>query len=176
MKSTENMPISEGDNEIRIPKIRYKQVAYVDEANSVFNGDVTPIPSVLIEYLSKTELQTFAVIIKQIREHGYCIMRLETMATYLGLSRVSLANTISKLKSMGILSYDQYGKRKKRIVNFDTIQKLHDVLRDRKPGAAAALRKRVKIKNINNLSDMDIKFLDNNFSWHDDPEEEEEYN
>lgn len=176
MKPAQNTPIAESDDEIKIPKIRYKQVAYVEASDKVFNGDITPIPSVLIEYLNKTELQTFAIILKQIREHGYCIMRIETMAAYLGVSRVSLANTTSRLKSMGILNYDSYGKRRNRTINFEAIQKLHDLLNGRKPGAAPALRKRVKSKDINKLSDSDIKFIENHFTWHEDEDEDEEYN
>lgn len=175
MKSTKNIPIAEGNDEIKIPKIRYKQVAYVEASDKVFNGDITPIPSILIEYLNKTELQTFALILKQIRDHGYCIMRIETMKTYLGMSHVSLANTMSKLKSMGIINYDQCGKRKNRTINFDAIQKLQDLLKGRKPGAAPALRKRIKSKDISKLSEADIKFIDTYYTWHDDPDEDEEY-
>lgn len=167
--------INEEDGEIKIPTIKYRQVAYVEASDKVFQGEVTPIPSVLIEYLNKTELQTFAVILKQIREHGYCIMRIETMASYLDVSKVSLANTMTKLKSMGFLCYNQYGKRKNRTINFDTIQKLSKLLQDRKPGAAPALRKRVKSKDINKLNDSDIKFIETKYTWHNDIDEDEEY-
>lgn len=175
MKIRKNPTIREGEYEIRIPKVSYKQVACVEAANKVFQGDITPIPSVLIEYLSKTELQTFAIILKQIREHGYCIMRIEGIASYIGVSRVSLANTMSRLKSMGLICYDNCGKRRNRTINFDVIQKLNDLLKDRKPGATAALRKKVKTKNIEELSDSDIQLLDTNYTWHNNEDEDEEY-
>lgn len=166
---------NEADGEIQIPTIKYRQVAYVEASDKVFQGEVTPIPTVLIEYLNKTELQTFAVILKQIREHGYCIMRIETMASYLGVSKVSLANTMTKLKSMGIINYNQFGKRRNRTINFDTVQKLSTLLQNRKPGATPALRKRVKSKDINKLTDSDIKFIETQYTWHNDIDEDEEY-
>ena len=67
-KVIQKKPISDEDGTVVMPKIQYKAVKYVDSEKK-FEGEITPIPSVLIEYLDKVELKVFAHIMRQLREN-----------------------------------------------------------------------------------------------------------
>lgn len=170
-----NFPIQEKANDIKIPQIKYKRVAYI-ESDKVFTGDITPIPSVLVDYLDKCELRIFAIVLRSIREKGFCIIRMEDIAKVLNISFVSASSAMTRLKKMGIIEYSSYGKRKDKSINFATVQRLSEILQDKKLGAAAALRKKVNHSNINRLSQSALDYLEKNYSWNDDPLEDEEYN
>lgn len=169
-----NFPIQEKVDDIKIPQIKYRKVSYID-ADKVFTGDIVPIPSVLIDYLDKYELKAFSIVLRQIRETGHCIVRLESMAKNLDVSYVSISAAMTRLKKMGIIDYHPYGRNREKTINFNTIQILHDFLKDAKPGATSALRKKAANSNINKLPDTAIKYIETNYRWHDDPLEDEEY-
>lgn len=175
MDFTQQLPIQDGDSGVKIPMIRYKTTADIG-ADKVFTGSVVPIPSVLVEYLDKTELKIFAIVLKQIRERGICYLRVESIARNLGLTAASISNATSRLRKMGILTYVPYGKKREKIINFNAIQMLEDLMRDKKPGAIPALRKRNNLQNIEQTCQRNIDFINKNYSWHDDPDEDEEYN
>lgn len=174
MDLKQQLPITDSDDGIRMPIIRYKTTANVG-SEKVFTGNVVPIPSVLIEYLDKVELKIFSIILKHIREHGVCYVRIGTMARNLGVTPVSIANATSRLRKMGILEYTNRGKKREKSINFNAIQKLEDYLKDKKPGAASALRKKNGLQNVENISQYVIEVINAKYSWHDDPEEDEEY-
>lgn len=169
-----NFPIQEKVDDIKIPQIKYRKVAYVD-ADKVFTGDITPIPSVLVDYLDKCELRIFAIILRSIRGKSFCITRVEDIAKALNISFVSASSALTRLKKMGIIEYASYGKRKDKSINFDTVQKLHEILHDKKLGAASVLRKKVGSTNINKLPNSALEYLERNFTWSNDPLEDEEY-
>lgn len=175
MDLKQQLPITDSDDGIRLPTIRYKTTANVG-SEKVFTGNVVPIPSVLIEYLDKVELKVFSIILKHIREHGVCYVRIETLAKNLGVTAVSIANATSRLRKMGIIKYDNRGRKKEKSINFQAIQKLEDYCKDKKPGAITALRKRNGLQSIENISQYVIEVINAKYSWHDDPEEDEEYN
>lgn len=155
--------------------IRYKTTANIG-SEKVFTGSIVPIPSVLIEYLDKTELKIFAIVLKQIRERGICYLRVESMAKNLGVTPASISNATSRLRKMGILEYASHGKKREKIINFNAVKMLDDLMKDKKPGAVTALRKKNGLQNIGQTSQYNINYINNNYSWHDDPDEDEEYN
>ena len=159
---------------IEMPVIKYKKVPQVD-SEKVFNGDVTPIPDVLVEYLDKTELKIFAVILKQWRHNGCCVMRLSTLGKILQLTSVSINGAVSRLRSMGLIYYEIYGRKRNKKIDFEVIQYLNDLLAEKKIGAATALRKKAKNKNIMSLPPTTLQYLERNFGYSDDKTENEEY-
>ena len=65
-------------------------------------------------------------------------------------------------------------KRNKKI-DFEVIQYLNDLLAEKKIGAATALRKKAKNKNIMSLPPTTLQYLERNFGYSDDETENEEY-
>ena len=61
---------------------------------------------------------------------------------------------------MGIITQDHEGRRKLKKINFNTIQKLNDILKDRLPGAARAFRNEMGDQNINNPKEIALELLD----------------
>lgn len=174
MDYNQKLPIQDDDSGVKIPMIQYKTVAHI-VPDEVFTGSIVPIPSVLVEYLDKTELKIFAIVLKQIRERGICYLRVESIAKNLGLTTVSISNATSRLRRMGIMEYVPHGKKREKIINFEAIKKLGDFLADKKPGAAPALRKKSGLQNIGQISQNNIDFVNQYYSWHEDLEEDEEY-
>lgn len=174
MDNSGNFPIQEKSNDIKIPQIKYRKVSYI-ESDKVFTGDITPIPTVLFSYLDKCELKVFGLIMRRIRENGTCVMRAEAISKYLAMSRISVTNALMRLKKMGIVNYQTYGKDKNKTINFETIQKLHEILKDRKPGAEVAMRRKMMNTSIERIPESILSYLEKNYTWHDDPDEDEEY-
>lgn len=167
--------INELENEIVMP---VADIAYTIRSSKVFTGDVTPIPNVLIEYFDKMELKAFSVIFRHQRKHGSCIVRQRVMAEYLGCSEVLVHHTIGRLESMGIVVKRKMYNNKKRIekvIDFKSVQALNNFLDGKKPGAAAALRKMMGDRNVNDIPKDVRKKMETIYSWHNDPAEDEEY-
>ena len=173
-KVIQKKPISDEDGTVVMPKIQYKAVKYVDSEKK-FEGEITPIPSVLIEYLDKVELKVFAHIMRQLRENGACIVRLQTMGTQMQLSNVTIANATSRLRQMGFIYYENAGHKRNKKIDFDAIQSLNDLLKDMKPGAIIALRKRAKNKNVQHIPPTILEYIQTNFAYNEDDVENEEY-
>lgn len=174
MDLKQQLPITDSDDGVRMPTIRYKTMASIG-SEKVFTGEVVPIPAVLIEYLDKVELKVFSIILKHIREHGVCYIRIETLAKNLDVTPVSIANATSRLRKMNIVKYNTRGRKREKTINFEAIQKLGDYLKNKKPGAITALRKKNGLQDIEKISPYIIEVINAKYSWHDDPEEDEEY-
>ena len=174
MQFKQKTPIKEGENEIQMPAIQYHKVATI-ESQQVFTGSITPIPSVLIEYLDKTELKVFSIVLKHQRENGVCYVRLPTIAAQLKMTPTSIFNATSRMKSMGILKYENKGRRRNKMINFQAIQALNDLLLELKPGATINLRQKIKNKNVENITASIQTYLNDNFGYTGDPIEDEEY-
>lgn len=174
MDLKQQLPITDSDDGVRMPTIRYKTMASVG-SEKVFTGEVVPIPAVLIEYLDKVELKVFSIILRHTREHGVCYIRIETLAKNLDVTPVSIANATSRLRKMNIIKYNSRGRKREKTINFEAIQKLGDYLKDKKPGATIALRKKNGLQDIEKISPYVIEVINAKYSWHDDPEEDEEY-
>lgn len=174
MYKTENKPIEEAEGELMLPRMKYKTVVTVRE-DTVFRGRTIPMPSVLLEYLGNNELKAFAIILKHHREFGCCILKTTSMASIIGITHISLASTMTKLRNMGLVYYVVKGKKRDKVIDWDAVQKLEEITRNWKPGGAMALRKRVKDRCVTNIQPSIIREIDTQFAIYDDPVENEEY-
>lgn len=142
--------IVEQDDSIVVPQIRYRRVGYVAGTDK-FDGDVVPVPMVLIEYLKELELRVFSLIMNYQRKGKTCIMRYKTMAVIFGCTITSVANAIRSLRDMGLITLSANALRKDKSVNLQPIQFLSDLSKDLRPGALAALRRVAGMKDIMTL-------------------------
>lgn len=167
--------LDEMEDEIVIPNIKYRRVPYINGIN-IYKGDVIPIPCVLMEYLTYSEVRVLYVILSTIKKTGNCFLRCITIAKMLGLTQQSVNITLKNMKSMGIIKINGNKKMTKEIIiNFDMINKLAEFVDGYNPGALAALRKKAKIKSFESFNLSDKEMLDEKFLDHDE-EEYEEYN
>ena len=173
-KRIQKRPIAEDDGAVVMPVIQYKKVQYIDSEKK-FEGEVVPIPSVLIEYLDKVELKVFAHILRQTRRRGACVARLMTMGNQMQLSNVTIANATSRLRQMGFIYYENAGHKRNKKIDFNVIQSLNDMLKDMKPGAITALRKKAKNKHVQHIPPTVLEYVQTNFGYSDDDIENEEY-
>lgn len=164
-------PIVEHPDEIIMPEVNYKQVAYIDKAKK-FSGRTLPIPSVLIEYLNDSELKAFSFIFKQIRESGHCMLKVVTMSNMMCKSIPIVAGATKRLQEIGLIYYETNGHLRDKQINFEAIQKLEDFLVDLKPGAAAALRKEAKNTKILKIPEKTWDKIAAKYSYRDENEEE----
>lgn len=166
------------DQQLTLNEIQVKRTFCIDVAifqKQQFVGDLTPIPFVLIDYLSASELRVFARILSQLKNHSTCQIRRKTLAEDLGVSVVTITTVLNSLENMGIITQDHDGRRKMKNINFHTIQKLNDILQDRLPGAARAFRTEMGEHNINNPKEKALELLDLKYT-HKEGVEAEEYN
>lgn len=166
--------MDENEDEIVIPKQRVRyipQVSYVER--KVFDGKVVPIPFVLLMYLHETEMKIVSVILDQIRTTGHCIIRVETMAKMLGMTKVSISNAYASLKRMNIVTMKQHGRIQDKSINFRAVQKLHEVTDGLKPGAIAGLRRVMKDRDITDIPPMKKAIWLDKYIYKDEIEEEE---
>lgn len=170
----QKMPIIELDGELRLPIVEYQTVISVRD-DTVFSGRTTPMPEVLFEYLSGSEIKVLSIILKQHREHGCCIIRTTAMAKAIGITHISIANILTKLKKMGIVHYETSGKKRNKVIDWGTIDVLDKMSAKWKPGGLAALRKKLKDKNINRIVPDNYRDIRSQFEINDDPFENEEY-
>lgn len=151
------------DKQLTLSKIEIKRKYCVDVAmfsKQKFIGDLTPIPSVLIDYLNSSELKVFSRILGQLKNHSTCIIRRNSLANDLGVSAVTITTVLNSLEKMGIITQENDGRRKSKNINFATIQVLNDVLEDKLPGAAHAYRKAMGDRNINCPTEYAKKLLE----------------
>ena len=168
-------PIIEGDGEVKLPRVKYKTVTVVRE-ETVFSGRTMPMPMVLFEYLTASEMKVFAIILRHHREHGCCIIKTTAMAKIVGVTHISIANIMTKLKNMGIIYYEIAGKKRDKIIDWSTIEVLDKMSEKWKAGGLTALRKKLKDKNINRIVPSQYKDIRAQYEINNDPTENEEYN
>lgn len=162
-------------DEIAVPEISYKIVSEVDQQTQ-FKGPCVPIPVVLLEYLTKSELKLFSIILKTYRDTGRCTLRLVDFGKKMGVTPINISNMMGGLQRMGIISNTiGYGRKRNKEIHFDAIQKLHDYLEDMKPGAPIALRAKMKQKDISNIPPSIDLYMQANYAYSDDEVENEEY-
>lgn len=167
-------PIIEIDGEVRLPIVEYQTVVSIRD-DAVFTGRTIPMPESLFEYLSGSEMKVFSIILKHHREHGCCIVKTTAMAKAIGVTHISIANTLTKLKKMGIIHYETAGKKRDKIIDWDTISVLDQMSAKWKSGGLTALRKKIKDKNINRIVPDNYRDIRAKFEISDDPLENEEY-
>lgn len=167
-------PIVEMDGEVRLPIFEYQTVISVRD-ETVFNGRTMPMPEALFEYLSGSEMKVFAIILRHQREHGCCIIKTTTMAKAIGVTHISIANTLARLKKMGIIHYEVAGKKRDKVIDWDAIAVLDQMSAKWKAGGLTALRKKLKDKNINRIVPENYKDIRAQFEINSDPIENEEY-
>ncbi len=160
---------------IAVPDIKYKMVPEVGQ-KAQFTGTCVPIPAVLLEYLDRSELRLFGILLMVHRRTGKCTMRLPDLGKQMGMTHITVSKLMKKLQGMGIISLASgYGRRRNKVIHFDAIQKLHDYLEDMKPGAASALRKKMKSKNVAEIPPSIDLYMRSNYAYSDDEVENEEY-
>lgn len=165
--------LTDRPGEIVLPKVEYKQYADIKQWTA-YTGRVVPIPFVLIEYLSYMELKVFAFIIDQIRSHTGCYTSQKEIAKRLGFTEVAISHSVSNLVKMGFVSILPHTRKRGKTVNFDAIECLVKLTEDRKPGAAHFLREKIGLRNVTNLTPVQLSLLDN-FGGCEDEVENEEY-
>ena len=144
-------PIVEGEGEVILPRVKYKTVLAIKE-ETVFTGRTMPVPMVLFEYLTGNEMKVFTIVLRHHREHGCCILKSTAMAKQLGITHISIANIFAKLKNMGLIYFEAVGKKRNKLIDWDTIDVLDKMSAKWKAGGVSALRKKMRDKNINRIS------------------------
>jgi len=167
-------PIVEMEGEVRLPIFEYQTVVTVKD-DTVFTGKTMPMPEALFEYLSGSEMKVFAIILRHQREHGCCIIRTTTMAKAVGVTHISIANTLTRLKKMGIIHYEVAGKRRDKVIDWDAIAILDQMSAKWKAGGLVALRKKLKDKDISRITPDNYRDIRAQFEINNDPIENEEY-
>ncbi len=165
--------IVEEEDSITLPKIKYRKVGYI-AGTEKFDGDVVPVPMVMIEYLKELELRVFSLILNYQRQGKSCIMRYKTMAVIFGCTLTSVANAIRALRDIGVINLEGVSSKKNKSVNLEAVQFLSDISKDLRPGALAMLRKLVGKKNVLELPKHIVEEVRKRFDTS-DPAEFEEY-
>lgn len=162
--------------DIAIPKLEYKVIAQ-PVLKTQFTGHVTVIPTVLIFYLTSQEFKVVATIIQETMENGACTLTVKQIGIRHSIGTNTLYNTIYHLRKMGIVYEKREGRAVTRAIDFNAVQHLNDLVSVEDRGIYKRLRRKVKNKNINNLTKQDIeKSYDKYVLPVDhDIEEEEEY-
>ena len=167
-------PIVEDDGEVRLPQVKYKTVAVIRE-ETVFTGRTMPVPMALFEYLSGSEMKVFAIVLRHHREHGCCLIKSTSMAKQLGVTHISIANIFAKLKNMGLIHFEIVGKKRNKVIDWDTIEVLDKMSEKWKAGGLMAMRKKLKDKNINRIVPDQYRDIRAQYEISNDPIENEEY-
>lgn len=171
MEKRKNVVIAEEEhyaNEmgLNVSTMKLKRKYIVDVAmyaDQQFVGDLVFVPNVLIKYLTSSELRIFTIILGQLKDHATSIIRRKSIAAELGVSQVTVSNAMASLESMGIVIQKKHGNRKYKNINFEVIQVLNDLLKDKEPGAARMLRSRMGDRNIMKINEelkaeLEIKY------------------
>ena len=142
--------IRERDGEVRLPVIKYRLVADVG-SRRIYKGPTLPIPLSLLEYLNESELKVFSFILDRMRKTGHCVSMTETMANALGVTRATIQVALTALKNMGFVYYEPLHLKRDKLIDFDVVARLDDIVRDLKVGASAELKKRAGRINVNEI-------------------------
>lgn len=167
-------PIVEGEGEVILPRVKYKTVLAIKE-ETVFTGRTMPVPMVLFEYLTGNEMKVFTIVLRHHREHGCCILKSTAMAKQLGITHISIANIFAKLKNMGLIYFEAVGKKRNKLIDWDTIDVLDKMSTKWKAGGVSALRKKMRDKNINRIVPDQYRDIRAQYEISNDPIENEEY-
>lgn len=167
-------PIIEGEGEVILPQLKYRTVLSIKE-EKVFKGRTMPVPMVLFEYLTGSEMKVFTTVLRHHREHGCCILKSTSMAKQIGITHISIANIFAKLKNMGIIYFETMGKKRNKKIDWDTIDVLDKMSEKWRPGALTAMRKKLKDKNINRIVPSQYSDIRAQYEINVDPIENEEY-
>ena len=164
--------IEDVDDGIIMPSIKYETYKRIIPEKA-YEGKVIPIPAVLIEYLSHTELIVFAMTLDQIRTGTVSAKKMTDISERAGVSQISISKASTNLVKMGILGKAPKSK-KMREIKFDNIKTLENVLKNRTPGTAKALRAKIGLRDISTLTEPQLRWLDM-FGGCEDEVENEEY-
>ena len=167
-------PIIEDDGELIVPQVKYKTVAVIKN-ETVFTGRTMPIPVALFEYLSGSEMKVFAIVLKNHREHGCCLIKSTSIAKQLGITHISVANIFARLKNMGLLRFEIVGKKRNKVIDWDTIGVLDKMSANWKAGGLTAMRKKLRDKDICKIIPSQYSDIRAQYGISDDPVENEEY-
>lgn len=167
-------PIVEKDGELIVPQVNYKTVAVIRE-ETVFTGRTMPMPTALFEYLSGNEMKVFAILLRHHREHGCCIIKSVSIARELGITHISVANIFARLKNMGLVHFELIGKKRNKIIDWDTVDVLDKMSENWKTGGLTALRKKLGDKDISHILPSQYRDIRAQFEISNDPIENEEY-
>ena len=162
--------------DIAIPQLEYKVVAQ-PVLKTKFTGHVTVIPTVLIFYLNNQEFKVVATIIQETMERGACTLTAKQMSIRNSISMPTIYTVIHNLRKMGVIYEEREGVNVKRVIDFNAVQHLNDLVCIEDRGIYKRLRGKVHNKNINNLTEQDLEKAYDKYvlpADH-DPEEEEEY-
>lgn len=175
-KSLKVIPQRIQNMNIDIPSLEYKVVAQ-PILKTKFTGHVTVIPTVLIFYLNTAEFRIVATIIQETLENGACDLTIKQIAIRNTMSLPTVYTCIHNLRKMRVIYEEREGRKVKRAIDFDAVQHLNDLVSIEDRGIYKRLREKVRLKNINNLTEKDLeKSYDRYVLPVDhDPEEEEEY-
>lgn len=161
---------------IAMPQLEYKVVAQ-PILKTQFTGHVTVIPTVLIFYLSNQEFKVVATIIQETMECGACVLSAQQMCIRNSISIPTMYSVLHNLRKMGIVYEQREGRNVKRAIDFNAVQHLNDLVSLEDRGIYTRLRGKVRLKNINNLTEADLQKAYDKYVLpvDHDPEEEEEY-
>lgn len=159
-----------------IPKLEYKVVAQ-PILKTTFTGHVTTIPTVLIFYLNPMEFKIVAAIIQETMENGVCLLTVPQFVTRFKASCKTIYDSLYRLRKMGIIYEDRQGRQVARAIDFDAVQHLNDILSIEDRGIYRRLRDKLRLKNINNITQKDLERVYDKYVLPPDHdiEEEEEY-
>jgi len=165
--------------DIVMPEFKYVVMAEV-EMKPQFTGEITPMPTVMLFFLSQLELKVFSIILEDYYRKGTCDMTIKQMSVKILRNFPCISRVLGSLRQRGLLLEAPCGlpgARKSRIINFKAIQHLNDLVQDEDPGVYSRIRRATRKTNILNLTKEDIRNgYDNKVLPPDhDPEEEEEY-
>lgn len=166
--------IIENDGELIVPQVKYKTVAVVNN-ETVFTGRTMPMPAALFEYLSGNEMKVFAIVLKNHREHGCCIVKSTSIAKQLGITHISVANIFARLKNMGLMHFEAAGKKRNKIIDWDTVNVLDKMSANWRAGGLTAMRKKLRDKDICRIIPSQYSDIRAQYEINNDPVENEEY-
>ena len=167
-------------NSIVMPKIKYEVTAEVD-TETKFTGKITPMPTVLIYFLTHMELSIISLILEETYENGGCDLSVIDIALRLAVTTPTISAALYKLRKNDLLLEERNmnvkGLGRRRLLNFEAIQHLNDLVEGEDPGIYARIRKATRRSSILRLTKEDIRCAYNNkiLPPDHDPEEEEEY-
>lgn len=161
---------------LQVPQLTYKVVAQ-PILKTEFTGNVAPIPTVLIFYLSANELMVVATIIQETMENAICLLTKKQFCIRLKMKMRNLSDTLYHLRKMHILYERRNGWKVQRMIDYKSVQHLNDLLENEDRGIYKRLRRKCRTKNINHITTNDLQKAYDKYvlpADH-DIEEEEEY-
>ena len=165
--------------EIVMPKINYSVIATVD-TEPKFTGEITPIPTILIHFLTHTELKIFSIILEDTYRKGQCCLTVQEIAVRIATTAATISTSLYRMRMRDLLLETPNGLRgsgKIRSINFKALQYLNDLVDGEDPGIYSRIARATLKKSILSLTKEDIRnAYDNKVLPPDhDPAEEEEY-